>query len=601
MSAIDEDPHSSDPAQRLGDSAGQTRLGGEMARFRALSAAALAGVLCTAGLAAGPALADDPLEWSLVPGYPQAVGDVTVTWETASSTSSPFNDSEMLDEMPVYRPDIVNDSAETRYFGLGTDFTAQGSVDQLWRADAWGAFGELAGSSFVTDLFWAELPPGASLSSGATAGGADTWYASGTPAWSGHTVTLFELSEAPVGDAVPTATPLASITTPGRFVAADLSGGDIDNLSAVLGQRATVSSTSGSPDIFRGLTSMIEASGLPTGETLELWVARDLNYAFFQILGGGLPVGAIKVGQGTVAADGTLVAPFTLPLDLGWDPGETEVNYQLVAGVRAERYWPAGSYDDFVVKPAPNEASAASDAGESTVAIDLLPTLLGPTQVQVTFPDGTTAGTTTAIVSPTGPLPSGFTIASDPPLYLHLVTTAILGGPAEVCIAYDENTVSGDPPHLYHFDSATAAWHDITTSSEAGTVCGVTSGFSPFALGHPTAEPFDFSGFFPPVSMDAENIAKAGQAIPVKFSLGGDRGLDVITSAQFVSEGTATSFAGETVDAVSAGHSGLTYSAADDRYTYVWKTPKDLAKKTGAFVLTLSDGTTHEFAVTFRK
>lgn len=572
-----------------------------MSRTRVLSATALAGALVAAGLAAGPALADDALEWSDVPGYPQTVGDVTVTWETASSTTSPFNGSEMLDPMPVYRPDIANGSTEARYFGFGTDFTGQGDIDQLWLPDAWGAFADLDEDiSYVTELFWEELSPGASLSTSAGAGGADSWYASGMPAWSGHTITIFELSEAPVNGVVPTATAIASITTPGRFVAADLSDGHVDNLSAVLGQRATVSSVSGAADIFRGLTSMIEASGLPAGETLELWVARDLNYAFFQILGGGLPVGAIKVGEGTVAADGTLAAPFTLPLDLGWEPGETEVNYQLVAGVRAERYWPAGSYDDFKVKPAPNEASASSGAGASTVAIDL-PTLLGPTQVQVAYPDGTTAGTTTAIVSATGPAPSGFTIASDPPLYLHLSTTATLGGPAEVCIAYDENTVTGDPPRLFHFDAVTAAWDDITTSSEPGMVCGVTSSFSPFALGHPAAEIFDFSGFFPPVSMDEENIAKAGQAIPVKFSLGGDRGLEVIASAQFVNEGTATSFDGEILDAVSAGGSGLSYSAADDRYTYVWKTSKAMAKKTGTFVLTLSDGTTHEFDVTFRK
>lgn len=521
-------------------------------------------------------------------------------WETAESTT-PFGSEEMIDPVPVYRPEVTNGTGTTKYFGFGTDFTEQGVIDHLWLPDSWGAFAGVIDDISLTSEFWAEVPPGASLSMDQGEGDAENWYSSGMPAWSGHTITIFELSEAPAVGVVPTATALASVTTPGRFVPADLTEGDIANLSAVLGQRATVSSASGSPEIFRGLTSMIEASGLPAGETLELWMARDLNYAYFQILGGGLPVGAIKVGEGTVAADGTLAAPFTLPLDLGWAPGETEVGYQLVAGVRAERYWPAGTYDDFIVKPAPNQASEPSEAGESSIAIDLLPTALGPTQVQISYPDGTTAGTTTAIVSPTGPLPDGFTIASDPPLYLHLVTTATLGGPTEVCIAYDKTMVTGSPPSLYHFDPVLAEWADITSSSDAGIVCGVTSSFSPFALGYPTAETFDFSGFFPPVSMDEENIAKAGQAIPVKFSLDGDQGLDVVTSAQFASDGIANSYDGETIDAVAAGKSGLSYSAAEDQYTYVWKTPKSLAKKSGAFTLTLSDGTTHSFDVTFRK
>ncbi|MET0888422.1 MAG: PxKF domain-containing protein, partial [Mycetocola sp.] len=319
----------------------------------------------------------------------------------------------------------------------------------------------------------------------------------------------------------------------------------------------------------------------------------------FQILGGGLPVGAIKVGEATVAADGTLLAPIRLPLDLGWAEGETEVSYQPVAGVRAQRYWPAGSYDDFTVKQAPNLADALNDAGESEVTLNLENTPLGDTTVAIAYPDGTTAGTTTVIVSPTGPLPDGFTIASDPPLYLHLETTATIGGPTLVCIEYDAAVISGPQPSLFHFDRALDEWVDITVPSDEGTVCGMTTSFSPFALGYP--DPFDFSGFFNPVSMTAENIAKPGQAIPVKFSLNGNQGLEVVTSARFVTEGNATSLIGEAIDTTTAGGSGLTYDARADQYTYVWKTPKTLSLKTGRFELTLSDGTVHTFNVTFKK
>src|SRR5262249_55325401 len=43
--------------------------------------------------------------------------------------------------------------------------------------------------------------------------------------------------------------------------------------------------------------------------------------------------------------------------------------------------------------------------------------------------------------------------------------------------------------------------------------------------------PFPFSGFLPPVdNPPALNVVKAGSAVPVKFNLGGDPGLDVFAA-----------------------------------------------------------------------
>jgi len=561
-----------------------------MSKSRVLTAAGLVGVLIATGFAAGPAFADDPppLVWT-VTGVPTTVDGVTVTWETASSTTSAFGGTEMLDAMPVFRPEIENNSTVPKYFGFGTDFVSQGTIDHLWTSAAWGAFDELIDDSGVLDNFWVELPAGAALSTGGSEGGADLWY-SGMPSWSGHTITIFELNAPPTGGAVPAAAAISSVSTPGRFVGADLSSGEIDNLSAVLGQRATVTSdSSGAPELFRGLTASIEASGLTPGDVLELWIAKDFNYALFQIEGGGLPVGAVQVGTGTVDGDGKLVATFTLPSDLALG------SYQLVAGDRAERYWPAGSYDDFSVDLPTTSQSIPTAAGPSVV-----PIVIGGTQVTLSYPAGTTAGLTTVTVSSTGPAVDGFQLLTDPRLYYHLDTTATLGGAVTVCISFDPDDLGSWPPQLFHF-TPLSGWTDITTSRSIGQVCGATTSFSPFAVGFIEPETFDFSGFFNPVSMDQENIAKPGQAIPVKFSLNGDHGLDVITSAKFITEGTATSFVGETIDAVAAGGSGLSYSAASDQYTYVWKTNKAWSLKTGRFELTLSDGTVHTFNVTFKK
>jgi len=566
-----------------------------LSRSRMTLAIGLAALLVVGGGVAS-ATADDPPDWVYADGYPQTANDLTFSWEVASSTSSPFGGQEMLDEMPMYRLEVTNDhDDDTRYFGLGTDFGTQGVIDHLWTEPPWGAFGTLMGEENLLSLFHFELLPGQSYSE--TVENSSAWQ-SGMPAWSGHTITLFELSEEPTDEVTPTAVPIASITTPGRHVPIDLSEGDIDNLSALVGQRATVVGPGGVAELFAGLAGTVTASHLPPGEALELWItAAGENYAYFQLLGGGLPIDAVRVGTGTVAADGTLAANFALPFTLA------DGSYQLVAGSRAERYWPAGTYDDFQVGPPPNLVAVASQivGGVPEAVLDLGPTSIGTTtQVQVTYPAGTPVSTTSAVVSTTGPLPVGFRFATDPPLYIHLHTTATLTQQAQVCIAYD--TEFDEPPQMFHFDPELDEWEDITTVQEDGLVCGKTSSFSPIVLGHGDRVEFAFSGFFSPVSMGEQNVANPGQAIPVKFSLHGNQGLDVIESARFVSHGTVNNPSGEViVDAVTPGKSQLTYDARADRYTYVWKTQKAWAKQTGQFILTLSDGTTHSFDVAFKK
>lgn len=61
----------------------------------------------------------------------------------------------------------------------------------------------------------------------------------------------------------------------------------------------------------------------------------------------------------------------------------------------------------------------------------------------------------------------------------------------------------------------------ISNDLGAHIVCGATSSLSPFAV---VQSKYHFSGFFSPVdSMPVINLAKAGSAIPVKFSLGGNQ------------------------------------------------------------------------------
>ncbi len=108
---------------------------------------------------------------------------------------------------------------------------------------------------------------------------------------------------------------------------------------------------------------------------------------------------------------------------------------------------------------------------------------------------------------------------------------------------------------------------------------------------------YEFSGFFAPVdALPVLNQVKAGKAIPVKFSLGGDQGLDIFAlgyprSAQIACDATAELDGIE--QTLTAGGSSLAYDAASDQYTYTWKTNKAWLKTCRQLVLRLSDGTAH--------
>jgi hypothetical protein len=136
---------------------------------------------------------------------------------------------------------------------------------------------------------------------------------------------------------------------------------------------------------------------------------------------------------------------------------------------------------------------------------------------------------------------------------------------------------------------------DAFTIGVSGT--DTTYDFEPFA---------PFNGFFQPVdNLPTWNKAKAGQAIPVKFSLGGDAGLSIFNDG-FPKLVTASCPAPKTpLDAIetyaAAGSGSLTYDPLSDQYNYVLKTTKGLASTCWTFDLGLKDGSSHTFLVEFVK
>jgi hypothetical protein len=109
---------------------------------------------------------------------------------------------------------------------------------------------------------------------------------------------------------------------------------------------------------------------------------------------------------------------------------------------------------------------------------------------------------------------------------------------------------------------------------------------------------FGFDGFFQPIDNDKLNSVKAGSGIPVKFSLGGNMGLDIFFDDKApwsvkISCDSYDDYGEDPIETVTSGGSGLSYDVAADQYIYVWKTEKSWAGTCRQLVVKLADGSLH--------
>jgi uncharacterized protein len=124
------------------------------------------------------------------------------------------------------------------------------------------------------------------------------------------------------------------------------------------------------------------------------------------------------------------------------------------------------------------------------------------------------------------------------------------------------------------------------------------SDHDPAIVGLSLTTPYAFGGFLTPVApWPAVNVATAGQAIPVRFSLGGYKGMNIFASGYPRSvAATCGSEAGaaQIEETGTAGQSSLNYDAATDTYTYLWKTERRWAASCRDLVIRFDDaGSAH--------
>jgi VCBS repeat-containing protein len=168
-----------------------------------------------------------------------------------------------------------------------------------------------------------------------------------------------------------------------------------------------------------------------------------------------------------------------------------------------------------------------------------------------------------------------------------LLSAVLVNGPA-----YGTLTLNVDGSFIYTPAANYAGTDSFAYKVKDGEVVSHTATVS-------IAVQYSFAGFFEPVDNPGPgpryifNSVKAGSAIPVRFSLAGDQGLDIFSPGYPTSRPVKCATAARTdpiQQTVSAGNSSLSYDAASDTYTYVWKTENKWAGTCRVLTVQLDDG-----------
>ncbi len=284
--------------------------------------------------------------------------------------------------------------------------------------------------------------------------------------------------------------------------------------------------------------------------------------------------GPYSVGEGgAVGLSATGTDPEGGALAFAWDlddNGTFETAGQTASFSAAGLDGPSNA----IVKVRATDQGGLTAVAQATVTItNVAPSVAAPS----TSPSPSTPGQpVTASASFTDPAPA------DGP-FTCTVDYGAGGGPQPGTVV--GATCTG-PAHAY----ASTGTHTVTVA-----VTDKDGGVGSNAVSHSVV--FAFDGFFAPIAIQPSvNQLKGGQAIPIKFSLGGDQGLAIFAVGYPKSQPIACSTGAPIADLESIespGSSGLSYDAVTDTYVYVWKTAKSWAGTCRQLVVKFVDGTTH--------
>ncbi len=217
---------------------------------------------------------------------------------------------------------------------------------------------------------------------------------------------------------------------------------------------------------------------------------------------------------------------------------------------------------------------------------------VGTTTVSCTSTQGPSCSFTVTVVAPAPPTIT--TCASNKTLYVTANCEAAIPNLLNEVVATGCNVIKTQSPAAGTFASPGTYTVTITAENSAGEAsCTATVIIRE-----------NFTGFFSPVNnLPAVNVVNAGRAIPVKFSLNGNKGLDIF-AAGFPASGVMACDVSappvEITETTTAGNSSLSYDPATDQYTYVWKTENSWAGTCRQLVIQLKDGCIYRANFRFR-
>jgi hypothetical protein len=324
-------------------------------------------------------------------------------------------------------------------------------------------------------------------------------------------------------------------------------------------------------DDNRGAYFAVGGAVAPTDTTLTLvspptsgtfgdarQVVADLKNGATGIAGKFVTIG---IGGSTVAGTTNGSGRVTLNVPLNSTPGPT----QIVASFGGDAaYGPSG-------------ASAPFTIGKATSS-------LSPYPAFVTQTSTTTTGNVTTLTAQVG--------GKAQPLIQQTVTFTITGPVNKTISSITDylgraDLPKGLPVGTYTVVATFAGDATYTGATRTGTLIIAT-----------------FNGFLWPVANPPKvNVAKAGFVVPLRFGLGGNRGLGILAPGSPTATKIACATGAPTSTVDQAGtfpKLPLTYIKLLKQYLYVWKIPKAYAGSCYQLTMTLIDGSSYSALFKFK-
>jgi uncharacterized repeat protein (TIGR01451 family) len=169
-------------------------------------------------------------------------------------------------------------------------------------------------------------------------------------------------------------------------------------------------------------------------------------------------------------------------------------------------------------------------------------------------------------------------------------------------VNYSVTATDNCPGVIIETDLASGSTFPLGTTTVNATATDVAGNVSTCSF--TVAVHYNFAGFFSPVNnLPVLNVVNAGRSIPVKFSLSGNKGLNIFAPG-YPASGAITCDSNappiEVTETGTAGNSSLSYDASSDQYIYVWKTEQAWAGTCRQLQVRLNDGTVYVANFKFR-